>query len=150
MTSVAFYHLKKWPLELALPKLLEKTTKTSKRAVVIAGSDERVEEVTALLWVYKNDSWLPHGCSKDGDPEDQPIWLTKTDENPNASQFLFLIDGATSSHVGRFERCFELFDGNDEVAVGTAREHWKSYQDLGYDLTYWQQTDRSGWEEKVS
>ena len=150
MTSVAFYHLQKWPLDRALPKLLEKTIKASKRAVVIAGSDNRVEALNMLLWVYENESWLPHGCSKDGEPEDQPVWLTTSDENPNGSQFLFLTDGATSSHVGDFERCFELFDGNDEGTVGAAREHWKSYKDQGFDLTYWQQTDRGSWEEKES
>ncbi|MBT3766729.1 MAG: DNA polymerase III subunit chi, partial [Rhodospirillales bacterium] len=102
-----------------------------------------------LLWTYENDSWLPHGSRKDGAPEDQPVWLTTNDENPNQSQFLFLTDGASSDHVGEFERCFELFDGEDDAAVSAAREHWKTYKDAGYDLTYWQQTDRGGWEEKA-
>ena len=75
--------------------------------------------------------------------------MTRSDENPNQSQFLFLTDGASSDHVGEFERCFELFDGEDDTAVTAAREHWKTYKDAGYDLTYWQQTDRGGWEEKA-
>jgi DNA polymerase III subunit chi len=149
MTSVAFYHLQKWPLDRALPKLLEKTIETGNRAVVMAGSDERVEALNTLLWTYENESWLPHGSRKDGAPEDHPVWLTINDENPNQSQFLFLTDGASSDHVGEFERCFELFDGEDDTAVTAAREHWKTYKDAGYDLTYWQQTDRGGWEEKA-
>ena len=149
MTSVAFYHLQKWPLDRALPKLLEKTVEAGKRAIVMAGSDDKIEALNGLLWTYENDSWLPHGSRKDGAPEDQPVWLTTNDENPNQSQFLFLPDGASSDHVGEFERCFELFDGEDDAAVSAAREHWKTYKDAGYDLTYWQQTDRGGWEEKA-
>ncbi|MBT3907805.1 MAG: DNA polymerase III subunit chi [Rhodospirillales bacterium] len=149
MTSVAFYHLQKWPLDRALPKLLEKTVEAGKRAIVMAGSDDKIEALNGLLWTYENDSWLPHGSRKDGAPEDQPVWLTTNDENPNQSQFLFLTDGASSDHVGEFERCFELFDGEDDAAVSAAREHWKTYKDAGYDLTYWQQTDRGGWEEKA-
>jgi DNA polymerase-3 subunit chi len=149
MTSVAFYHLQKSTLERALPKLLEKTVETGNRAVVMAGTDDRVEALNGILWTYENDSWLPHGSSKDGAPEDQPVWLTTNDENPNQSQFLFLTDGASSDHVGEFERCFELFNGLDNAAVGAAREHWKAYKDAGFDLTYWQQNDNGKWMEKV-
>ncbi|MBT4701302.1 MAG: DNA polymerase III subunit chi, partial [Rhodospirillaceae bacterium] len=61
MTSVAFYHLQKWPLDRALPKLLEKTVEAGKRAIVMAGSDDKIEALNGLLWTYENDSWLPHG-----------------------------------------------------------------------------------------
>lgn len=149
MTSIAFYHLQKWPLDRALPKLLEKTVEAGKRAVVMAGSDDRVEVLNSLLWTYENGSWLPHGSGKDGAPEDHPVWLTTNDENLNQSQFLFLTDGASSEHIGDFERCFELFDGDDETALGTAREHWKTYKEAGFDLTYWQQNDSGKWTEKT-
>lgn len=146
MTAVAFYHLTRWPLEQALPKLLEKTLAQGKRAVVVAGSAERVEALNALLWTYDPASWLPHGSAKDGGPEAQPVWLTTADENPNRADFLFLTDGAVSEKVAAYERCFELFDGNDEGAVGAARGRWKAYKAAGHDLAYWQQTERGGWE----
>lgn len=149
MTQVAFYHLQRWPLERALPKLLEKTLAAGKRAVVMAGSKERVEALNALLWTYDPPSWLPHGSARDGSPEDQPVWLTCDDENPNGAQFLFLTDGANSAHVGGFERCFDLFDGNSEEAVQAARQRWTACKDTGFDLAYWQQTDRGGWEQKA-
>lgn len=148
MTAIAFYHLQRWPLERALPKLLEKTLTAEKRAVVMAGSARRVESLVDLLWTYNPGSWLPHGSSRDGSPESQPVWLTTDDECPNNATFLFLTDGATSERVGDFERCFELFDGNDEAAVDAARQRWKAYKEAGHDLTYWQQTERGGWEQK--
>ena len=57
-------------------------------------------------------------------------------------------DGATSDRVAEYERCFELFDGNDSQAVDAARGRWQAYKDAGHALTYWQQTVRGGWEEK--
>ena len=149
VTDVAFYHLQRSPLEKVLPMLLEKTLGAGKRAVVIAGSDERVEALAMLLWTYHQDSWLPHGTAQDGDPEDQPVWLTTHDENPNGAQFLFLTDGADSARIGDYERCFDLFDGNDTVAVDAARERWTARKDVGHSVTYWQQTDRGGWEQKA-
>lgn len=149
MTQVAFYHLQKWPLEQALPKLLEKTLAAGKRAVVIAGSQERVEALAAHLWSFDQDSWLPHGTARDGFPEDQPIWLTDRDENPNGAPFLFLTDGADTARLESFERCFDLFDGNDQQSVEQARGRWSARSGARHELTYWQQTDRGGWERKA-
>ena len=148
MTDIGFYHLTRSPLERALPKLLEKVLESGARAVVMAGSEERVDALNALLWTYESASFLPHGATQDGDAPDQPIWLTTTDENPNGAGILVLTDGATSSRVGEFDRCLELFDGRDDAAVGAARDRWRAYGDAGHTLTYWQQNDRGGWEKR--
>lgn len=148
MTDVGFYHLTRSPLERALPKLLEKVLESGARAVVMAGSEERVRALNTLLWTYDPASFLPHGTIEDGDSADQPIWLTVEDENPNEAGILVLADGATSDNVGAFARCLEMFDGNDEVAVAAARARWREYKDAGHTLTYWQQNDRGGWEKR--
>lgn len=149
MTDIAFYHLQRSPLEAALPKLLEKTLEAGKRAVVKAGSPERVEALTVHLWTYEQRSWLPHGSTRDGHAADQPVWLTVADENPNGAQFLFLADGAESDHVGAYERCFVLFDGTNETSLAAARTQWKGLKEAGHTMAYWQQTEAGGWEKKA-
>lgn len=148
MTEIGFYHLTRSALEQALPKLLEKTLDAGKRALVLASSEERVESLVGQLWTYRQDAWLPHGSVRDGNPEQQPVWLSVDDANVNAAQFLFLTDGAETATVGDYERCFELFDGRDQSAVEAARGRWKAYKDAGHALAYWQQTERGGWEKK--
>ena len=148
MTEIAFYHLQRSSLEKALPRLLEKTLAAGKRAVVVLGAPERIEALNAVLWTFDQDAWIPHGAAADGNAADQPVWLTGSDENPNGAQYLFLADGAASARVADFERCFELFDGNDPEAVAAARARWKAYQDAGHALAYWQQTDQGGWTRK--
>ena len=149
MTQIGFYHLTLSPLEQALPRLLDKALAAGYRAVVLAGSAERVEALNDRLWTYEPDSWLPHGSSKDGDAALQPIWLTATDENPNGATILVMCDGARSDSVAGFSRCLDLFDGNDDEAVQAARERWKLRKAEGHDLVYYQQTERGGWEEKA-
>lgn len=148
MTEIGFYHLQRSPLEVALPKLLEKVLEAGKRAVVMAGSDERVDALNAALWTYRPDSFLPHGSAKDGHDEAQPIYLSTSDENPNGAEILILTDGATSDRFADYERCLEMFDGRDEHAVEAARARWKSYKAAGHGVVYYQQTDRGGWEKK--
>jgi DNA polymerase-3 subunit chi len=145
MTEVAFYHLQRSTLEAALPALLVKTLAAGKRAVVVVGAPERIEALNSVLWTYDPESWLPHGSAADGNAADQPVWLTGADENPNGAQFLFLADGATSARVAEYERCFELFDGNDPDAVEKARARWTAYKEAGHVLAYWRQTDQGSW-----
>ncbi|EME70226.1 DNA polymerase III subunit chi [Paramagnetospirillum caucaseum] len=149
MTQIGFYHLMRLPLEQALPKLLDKALAAGFRAVVLAGSAERVEFLNDRLWTYEPDSWLPHGSARDGEAAAQPIWLTDTDENPNQATILVMCDGAESEQVAGFQRCLDLFDGNDSEAVEKARERWKRWKAAGHQLVYYQQTERGGWEEKA-
>lgn len=148
MTEVGFYHLTHTPLDRALPKILEKVLEAGKRAVVIAGSNERVAVLNAALWTYDQDSFLPHGTAREGEAPMQPIWLTAEDENPNGAQILVLTDGATIPDIAAFERCLDMFDGKDPAAVAAARDRWRAAMAAGHALTYWQQTDRGGWAKK--
>ncbi|BBK41729.1 DNA polymerase III subunit chi [Allostella vacuolata] len=149
MTDVGFYHLTRTPLERALPRLLEKVWGSGRRAVVLAASRERAEALNALLWTYDPASFLPHGTARDGNPAQQPIWLTAVDENPNAATVLVLVDGMVSDALAGFERCLDLFDGNDPDAVLAARERWKAARQAGHALTYWQQTEQGGWQARA-
>ncbi|MDA1099334.1 MAG: DNA polymerase III subunit chi [Proteobacteria bacterium] len=148
MTTVGFYHLLHWPLEKALPKLLEKALERGHRAIVLAGSQERVEDLNNVLWTYDDRSWLPHGSSSDGLPGEQPIFLTIDDENPNGADVLVAVDGREPAVAGGFARIIDLFDGRDAAMVAAARQRWRRYLDQGLELTYWQQTETGGWEKK--
>lgn len=144
MTEIRFYHLTRKTLEQVLPELLEKTLERGLRAVVMAGSAERAEALTQMLWTYDPNKFLPHGNVKDGNPGLQPIWLTAEDERPNGAEILFMTDGAVSARLGDYARACYIFDGNDDEALAAARRRWGEDKKAGHELSYWQQTDK-GW-----
>lgn len=144
-TEVGFYHLTTTPLERALPKLLERVLATGRRALVVAGSPERVEALAETLWTYDPASFLPHGTAVDGHAALQPIWLSAEDENPNGAKVLVLVDGVALPGLDRFERCLDIFDGNDPAQVAAARLRYKTARDQGLVLRYFRQTE-SGWQ----
>jgi DNA polymerase III subunit chi len=148
MADYGFYHLLTIPLERALPRLLERARAQEHRVIVRAASSERVEHLSALLWTYDEAGFLPHGSARDGNPAEQPIWLSDRPENPNGATILFLVDGVEADDVAAFARCIDMFDGNDEAAVEAARARWRRAQAAGHALTYWQQTP-VGWEKKA-
>ena len=145
MTEVGFYHLTRMSLEDVLPRLLEKVVAQGKRAVLRCGDEERLEALNRALWTYTNESFLPHGSRADGHADEQPVYLTTGDENPNGAAVLVLVDAAPAEDLGAFERCVEMFDGRDERAVGLARARWREVAAAGHTATYWQQNERGGW-----
>ena len=148
MTEIGFYHLQRSALEQALPKLLGKALERGMRVVVLSGSDERMKALDGALWTFDQGSFLPHGTAAGDFAAEQPVYLTTDEENPNGATLLALTDGVEPAFLDGFERCLDLFDGNDSQAVEAARGRWKRLKDAGHDLTYWQQTDQGGWENK--
>ena len=148
MAEIGFYHLTRTGPDQALPALLGRTLAAGQRAVVICGSAARVAELDQALWTCPQPDWLPHGHAGPGEADLQPIWLTTEDEAPNGARFLFLVDSANSARLGEFDRVFDLFDGNDEVALAAARARWRAAKEAGHVLAYWQQGER-GWEKKA-
>lgn len=146
---VDFYHLQKWPLERALPQILSKVRQAGHRAIVLAGSEDRVEVLSNALWIHDSNSWLANGTVKDGHASDQPIWLTSQPENPNGANVLVVTDSMAVDDLTAYDRCLDMFDGNDPEAVSAARDRWQKTRSAGHELHYWQQTEKGGWEEKA-
>jgi DNA polymerase-3 subunit chi len=149
MTEVLFYHLERQPLERVLPSLVERTVGRGWRAVVQAGSDERVEALDGLLWTYADDSFLPHGTKKDGSVAEHPVFLTTEETNPNGATVRFLVDGAELADLSGYDRVVYLFDGHDPSAVARAREQWKAAKSAGHTISYWQQSSEGRWENRA-
>jgi len=148
VTEVSFYHLLHTPLDRALPKLIQKVLESGARAVIRTGSAERAEALSSVLWTFDQNSFLPHGTARDGNADRQPVWITPDDENPNGADILVLTDGAAAGDIAAWRRCLEMFDGRDDAAVAEARRRWSDYKAADHVLTYWQQTERGGWEKQ--
>ncbi|MEZ5815507.1 MAG: DNA polymerase III subunit chi [Hyphomicrobiaceae bacterium] len=148
-TEVFFYHLERHPLERVLPGLLERTLARGWKAVVQAGTPERLAALDSHLWTYRDDSFLPHGTSRDGAVDFQPVLLTTSEANPGGAAIRFLVDGATIGSFAGYLRVVIIFDGADRAAVEAARAQWKAARTQGCAVTYWQQTEAGRWEKRA-
>lgn len=151
MAEVWFYHLDRWPLDRALPALLEKSVQRGWRAVVQAASPERVDALDQSLWTYDEASFLPHGTMRDGDAALQPIVLTTGTENPNGAAIRFMVDGTEAAgalDAGPYERVVLMFDGNDADEREGARRQWSALKKAGHGVAYWQQNEEGRWEKR--
>jgi len=145
MTDINFYHLTVFPLEKALPKLVEKVLSSGARAVVLTDSKASMKEIDHMLWSYQDDSFLPHGTMDDPFPTEQPVYITIANDNPGNASFLVTTYGAESSDIAAYERCLDLFNGNDDKELQQARKRWKQYKDSGHMVSYFKQNSSGGW-----
>lgn len=142
--NTAFYQLRVTPLERALPKLLEKVYESGKRVHVLCQSLEHLGLLNTVLWTYSPTAFLPHGA--EGIPMDHPIWLSCTPVNANKADILVVTNGYVVPADLPYERVLDLFHSADEEALHAARERFKYYKSLDYELTFWRQNDQGGWE----
>ena len=154
MAEVFFYHLERAALETVLPGLLEKTLERGWKALVRAGSEDRVAALDSHLWTYREESFLAHGQAREPHAAEQPILLTTADTNPNNAEALFLVDGTepanwSAPEMAKAARIVLIFDGRDPQALDAAREQWKQAKANGHEVTYWQQAASGKWEKRA-
>lgn len=148
--QVDFYHLNKRTIDVIFPKIMEKVFASGSRAVVKASSKLRVDYLNSLLWTYSNNSWLPHASEKDAlSPENQPIWLTFVDENPNNAKIIVLLDGECIDFASsEYDRALIIFDGKDAESLQSARNAWKMAKEAEATLSYWQESENGSFKLK--
>ena len=143
-----FYHLEASTVEGVLPGLLEKTLQKGWKALVKL-PEAQLSEMDDYLWAYKDDSFLPHGRDDEPMADQQPITLSAAAKTAEGHQAVFLLGGAEIENMGGVERCMVMINGRSEADVIKERSRWKALKAKGATLSYWQQTDRGGWEKKA-
>lgn len=149
MAEVLFYHLTESTMENTLPGLVERSIERDWRVVIQFRSEERRDAMDAHLWVWSDASFIGHGTDRDKWPEEQPVFLTTGDNNPNNAGVRFCVEGASCRDPESYQRLVVMFDGHDDEQLKQAREQWKTLKTAGHDVTYWQQNEARRWEKRA-
>ena len=141
--EVSFYQLFKTPLEKAIPKLVEKIYQGGYRVLIVCDTQERMEMLNNVLWTFSPGAFIPHGY--EGDPKRQPIWLSTDLKNVNDANLIIITNGVSVAG-NDFEKCLDVFDGNDELSLKKARERYANYKNAGFKMAFWRQSEAGAWE----
>ncbi len=136
--QITGYHHCINPVQKVLPKLLEKVLLAKHRALVMAESAEQLKIIDQFLWTYSKTELLPHGTEEDGNPTQQPIWLTCEEENPNNADILLIVGNIQPSNVTQFKKTLILLP-NWPVETSI----WA--QSFEKDFTLWTEQDGGTW-----
>lgn len=148
-TTIQFYHLLSTSRERAVPKLMEKALRAGNRVVMIMSNDTELKAMSDALWTNDPASFLPHGSQRDGRAEEQPIFLSLTEGNPNKADICCVLDGSMPESAKSFTKLLDVFDGTNEDAVAAARKRWSDYKAQGYALQYIKQQPGGSWKMEM-
>lgn len=115
-------------------QLLEKAYREEKRVYVKVNSKEEAERFDALLWTYREDSFIPHQLYQAEDPSPPLIQIGFDSAAPHSQQDLLInLCSDFSSFFQQFPQVIEIVF-SDPTVQQLARERYKQYRDLGSDI----------------
>mgnify|MGYP000314676678 CR=1 FL=1 len=140
MTNISFYLVADATtpagVDGVLPALLQKILSAGHRVVVRCQDADRVARLNEFLWTYQPESFIPHGAENDGFKEDQPVFLTDGDDNPNGADILIRLSGSECTTFSSYARVLDLFEGSDPQKQA-ARKRWTELKEKGYPLEHY-------------
>lgn len=164
--DIGFYHCTRAPAADVAVRLSARVLESGKRLLVI-GERSRLEALDKALWTLLPDSFLPHALAGGDADSEQPILLSEKAVPANGATLLLSLEAGVPGEMDSFERVLNLFE-DGSAAHARARADWKALSaradmaeataraDLteaaardGLTRSYWQQTERGGWEKRA-
>jgi DNA polymerase-3 subunit chi len=133
MTSIEFH--------FNTPERLQHTCKLLRKArrqgfrIAVVGAPATLKALGSALWRFQDEVFLAH-CTDLDAPEVQQASQIALGQDPHAWGFddvLVNLGDAVPVDFGRFKRLVEIV-ANDEHGRDQARQRWKHYKSLGYEL----------------
>lgn len=134
MARVDFYVLKQSGEEarrLFCCKLAEKAYSLANTVHIHTASDDDARRLDALLWTFRDDSFVPHSMTGSQDAEG-PVsigsGLVEAEKNLLINLGPDIPDFAT-----QFERIAEIVSDDDDIKMAS-RKRFSTYRDSGYTI----------------
>lgn len=144
--EINFYHFTSVPLLKAVPSLLKKIYDTKKNILVLCRSEEELEEFDKYLWSFSTKTFLPHGTAKDGQAEEQPIFLSTQIVKNNSPRVLLSFVDMKEEDMQNFESVVFVFFGNKNE--GFVDSMYKKYSQIKgsrkMQVKFWSQDVSTG------
>ena len=134
MTRVDFYILKQGGqgnrYTLAA-RLTEKAWSAGHRVLIATESEEDLRHMDRLLWVHRDQSFIPHGILGQADPALNPVLITHSEDAGEEHDVLINLRTRIPEYFSRFERVAECVD---QEKIEVCRDHYRFYKNCGYEL----------------
>lgn len=111
-------------------RIAEKAFSVGHRIHICVGSDNDCEKLDALLWTFRDGSFIPHEVS-DAPIQSCPITLS-TKIDAGHTDMLLNVTHEIPENFMQFQRIAEIIDTQPEAVVA-GRERYRFYRESGLD-----------------
>ncbi|MBX3708787.1 MAG: DNA polymerase III subunit chi [Gammaproteobacteria bacterium] len=115
-------------------QLLENIYTTQRQSIyVTVKTREEAERFDALLWTYRDNSFLPHNIYHTTDEYPPRIQIGLVDDPKKSGGILFNLTRDIPPFYQQFEQVIEIVF-NDPLVQQLARERYKQYRDQKHEI----------------
>ena len=134
MTRIDFYQLnpqQHYP-DRVVCQLCQKAYESNQMTLLLTKSQQQTEHLDRQLWVFKDDSFIPHDAQESDDFR-SPILINDDPAQSNDRQLLINLADTIPANFAQYERVIELVTEDNKQL---AREHYSYYKERGYPLSH--------------
>jgi len=134
MTRVDFYLLPqedetaRWQFAC---RLVEKAWRLGNRLLVHTSNHRTAQQLDALLWSFRPDSFVPHELTPAG--KRTPVHIGWGDDSPEHHDLLVNLGDSVPAFFSRYGRVAEIVTA-DPTQRAESRERYRFYRERGYEL----------------
>lgn len=135
MKQAQFYVLNKDNINELASDLAAQAWRLGKRVLIACETEQQAFEIDELLWARDPDSFVPHNLSGEATQYPTPIEISwKGKRNAQRRDLLITLQTTIPDFVTSFNQIIE-FVPVDEAAKAHARERYKQYRQMGWQLS---------------
>lgn len=117
--------------------VVEQIYKDKIKAVIYTDSKERAEEIDKLLWVLKQESFIPHKIFKYEEQDAlEPIAIIFEEINPINAETLIMDSPCSVSFASKFKIIYDFVDKSTDETLQKSRERYAKFKELKYNMHY--------------
>ena len=134
MTKIDFYELdpERHNRDRIVCQLCQKAYESGQHTLLLTRSPEQSSHLDRQLWIFEEDSFIPHDMQDSGDFE-APILIHNEPEPKGNRQLLINLTSTIPDYFAQFERVIELVTDDNKAQ---AREHYHYYRERGYPIKH--------------
>lgn len=111
-------------------RIAEKALTAGHRIHIRMRNLEECEKLDALLWTFRDHSFIPHELSND--PIDSCPVTISPEINENHVDMLLNVSDKVAENIKQFQRIAEIIDNQPE-SINAGRERYRFYRENGLD-----------------
>lgn len=135
MKQAQFYVLNKDNINELASDLAAQAWRLGKRVLIACETEQQAFEIDELLWARDPDSFVPHNLSGEATQYPTPIEISwKGKRNAQRRDLLITLQTTIPDYIASFNQIIE-FVPMEETAKATARERYKQYRQMGWQLS---------------
>jgi DNA polymerase-3 subunit chi len=133
--KIQFYVLEKSNNQQAMLhacQLIEKHYQVNERVYIHTASQQEAERLDQLLWTFKEDSFVAHAISNT--KQAAPVQIGFEADHAMAADVLMNLSHEIPAFFEQYQQITEIVFA-DATVQQLARERFKKYRELGYEIT---------------